>query len=683
MAFADPRLGYHHAQGERKHSAYFEDDGSAALDPAILEADIMQSPGSAQMQYRKDSLANNGGVLSPADSQAWDHQLHGGLSVDTVPAGAHNAFHDEHNGFVRSSASHMHPHASAYGHAQRGSAWAFEHDSGNCTPNHGIEYVPLAAQYEQVQYPLHRTNGAPMMVSHPTMVPHPLPFNGSHGEQGFIPAPQVHTPISPHCHQDWMGMAQQEMENRPVPKRMRPNSPPTTLLDFARRDGIRKKNGRIEIPQERNIRTIDELIDRTTDEDVLKELKQQKRLLRNREAALNSRQRRKKHTEDLEGREKNFGHTIAVLEKDVSDLAMDRERREEERQVLIHRFQESQRVIESLQEDIRSLKIQHNEETSQLRRRNNILTEQLAMDQAPAMSAAPSSTGFTDFNAEMEALNIGQHDWDDFFLVENMQTASPEDFAFPSRLEPVKPAPALEKRPSSSTIVPSPARKPHDTAGDQPIATGLLFMLLLCGAFVASKPPGSRPSDLPSMPPEVQAAAPAVLKDLLAEAGGMTQAITPARALQHTGQEPQPSGAHLRPSSRLEQIHNRLTAPTRQQEIDQAFALTTAQYASITHMNPNPSYEDRPAAPNQHDAAPSAIPRPKRNLAEAMANLQQEHQRSSKAEVYTRSLLWDQIPVETVRQFREIVRENEEIEARRKQKQQQQRGGEQSYKSET
>ena len=70
-----------------------------------------------------------------------------------------------------------------------------------------------------------------------------------------------------------------------MPKRMRPNSPPRSVTDFQRRDGIRKKNGRIEIPTERNIHTIDELIDQTTDEDLLKELKQQKRLLRNREAA--------------------------------------------------------------------------------------------------------------------------------------------------------------------------------------------------------------------------------------------------------------------------------------------------------------------------------------------------------------------------------------------------------------
>ena len=57
------------------------------------------------------------------------------------------------------------------------------------------------------------------------------------------------------------------------------------MVDLQRRDGIRKKNGRIDIPQERNIHTIDQLIETTKDEDMLKELKQQKRLLRNREAA--------------------------------------------------------------------------------------------------------------------------------------------------------------------------------------------------------------------------------------------------------------------------------------------------------------------------------------------------------------------------------------------------------------
>jgi hypothetical protein len=52
-----------------------------------------------------------------------------------------------------------------------------------------------------------------------------------------------------------------------------------------RSDGIRKKNAKFEIPKERNLQNIDNLISLTTDEEEKKELKQQKRLLRNRQAA--------------------------------------------------------------------------------------------------------------------------------------------------------------------------------------------------------------------------------------------------------------------------------------------------------------------------------------------------------------------------------------------------------------
>lgn len=61
----------------------------------------------------------------------------------------------------------------------------------------------------------------------------------------------------------------------------RPVSPQLVL----RPDGIRKKNARFEIPKERNLQTIDALILASTDENEKKELKQQKRLLRNRQAA--------------------------------------------------------------------------------------------------------------------------------------------------------------------------------------------------------------------------------------------------------------------------------------------------------------------------------------------------------------------------------------------------------------
>lgn len=350
-----------------------------------------------------------------------------------------------------------------------------------------------------------------------------------------------------------------------------------------------------------------------------------------------------------------------MLEKDLSDLTVERQQREDERRMIVHRFQEAQRVIDTLQEQIRELKIQHNEETSNLRKKVNILTDQLEAGPAPAMSAAPSSTGFTDFNAEMEALNMGPHDWDNFIFVNELQNDSADDFTFDTRAEPAKQSPVLEKRPSSSTVVPSTSKKPTDSNTDQPIATGLLFMLLLCGAFVASGDASSQPRDMPNMPAEVRAAAPTVLSNLLSEAGSSAGSVT-TRNMHQLDHEPQPSGLPyngVRSNSRLEQMHHRLTSPTKQQEIEQVFAITPAQYASINNMDYQ-GYDDR-----SNSAHNNVAPRPRRNLAEALANVQREHQQSSKAEVYTRSLLWDQIPADVVKQFREMVAEHDKIDARR------------------
>lgn len=78
-----------------------------------------------------------------------------------------------------------------------------------------------------------------------------------------------------------------DQESRPLTKRMRPQSPgprshsPLNL----RRDGIRKKNARFDIPAERTLLNIDTLIAQSADDQEIKELKQQKRLLRNRQAA--------------------------------------------------------------------------------------------------------------------------------------------------------------------------------------------------------------------------------------------------------------------------------------------------------------------------------------------------------------------------------------------------------------
>ena len=268
---------------------YFDDDESAILDPAILDADIMQSPNDQQL--RKGSLASNG-VLSPAESEGWVPHYGGDISLEPHSAGPLNIYHPEqhHNGYQAHSAPHLPP---GYGHHQQPQSWHQGHKSGHGTPNPGVEVVAHhPRQYEGHHYAphQHRTDSARGSFSQP-MPPLPpapaLPYHpaSQHAEPNYITAQQVQTPMSPHCHQDWMNLAQQESEARPSSKRMRPASPRETNVEFQRRDGIRKKNGRIDIPHERNIESIDHMIETTTDENLLKELKQQKRLLRNREAA--------------------------------------------------------------------------------------------------------------------------------------------------------------------------------------------------------------------------------------------------------------------------------------------------------------------------------------------------------------------------------------------------------------
>jgi len=239
----------------------------------------MQSPSTSTSQFRKPSFVNSNGVLSPADSHAWDHQ-YAGVPVEAAPS---HSYHDGHDNFARRHVPHALP--PAYAHPAH-PEWSLEPDTiAADTPITGIDYISPPPPFDAHPFPPSRADSAHGSLSHAAPPPPILPINASHPESDLVLAPQVRTPMSPHSHQDWMGLAQQEMESRPLPKRMRPNTPHAPVADLARRDGIRKKNGRIDIPQERNIHTIDEMIDKTNDENLLKELKQQKRLLRNREAA--------------------------------------------------------------------------------------------------------------------------------------------------------------------------------------------------------------------------------------------------------------------------------------------------------------------------------------------------------------------------------------------------------------
>lgn len=120
-------------------------------------------------------------------------------------------------------------------------------------------------QYSTVTTPISggAVGAVPLAYSNGFLAPGSVPMSpqSSSQNQNWVPAPmdlEVHLNKSPSY------------------------GPPSPAM---RRDRIRKKNARFEIPAERTLNNIDQLIGQSTNEEETRELKQQKRLLRNRQAA--------------------------------------------------------------------------------------------------------------------------------------------------------------------------------------------------------------------------------------------------------------------------------------------------------------------------------------------------------------------------------------------------------------
>jgi hypothetical protein len=184
---------------------------------------------------------------------------------------------------------------------------------------------------------------------------------------------------------------------------------------------------------------------------------------------------------------------------------------------------------------------------------------------------------------------------------------------------------------------------------DKPAQGGLLFMLFLVGAFVLSS--RSTPS-IPRVSEDVRVASANILDSVLKDAGVNSQSAT----LQAP---PQPSGAAnwgnpipmndmmmdgVAPSM-LSELGDTLTQPTQEQTNEQIFSLSAAQYNGVNSQDFLQNAPEK-SSPSQG----------RRNLAEALAAMRSNKQ-SDAADVYTRSLLWDQIPNDVVRNFAKMVSE--------------------------
>ncbi|KAI0478833.1 bZIP transcription factor [Xylariaceae sp. FL0804] len=642
------------------------DDSISILDHSAVDSGLEMSPPMAAS--RRDSFAVAGSLFSPK-TEDWQS------SVDMQSLPSNNPFLESHsnNPFTRPDQSQP-----AYT-TQSQQPWSMGAGSGTCTP---LPYDGLEATYD---------SGAASMFQR--AMPIQTPFSNPTGQVPLFSTvgsnnSATSVPASPQ-QRDWMGPA--DFKSAPAAKRMRPGSPSAMIRshnELRRGDGIRKKNARFDIPAERNLSNIDQLISQSTDEQEIKELKQQKRLLRNRQAALDSRQRKKMHTERLEDEKKQYTSLLNSMEEEIADVNLKLAQLMREKDFL-------QDHIDSLRMEKEEMVQSHTIETGDLRKKVAILTDHVQRLENAATMSGGSAGGFAatnGFGNEMDGLAAAP--WDDssmgFMADYAIEAAGPHEVKQEA-----------QQQQQQQQLVPAAAAKKPEVAfpadlgssgSEKPSAAhgGLLFLAFLVGTFVLSK--GSTTPTLPRVSEDVREASATILDDIFKDAGVAHNApddsSSSSSAMAHAAAAapPQPSGVvggwAPMPSpmagmsgmgmgmgmgmdgvvapSMLGDLADSLTQPTEDQLNQQLFSLTPAQYNGVQS-------QDFPMRHQHHHAQQQQQPRSqgRRNLADALAHMRSEKQQhshsssssSSAADVYTRSLLWDQIPGDVVRNFAKMVAE--------------------------
>ena len=237
---------------------YEEED--SGLDESIIDSGFGLSPdmvSPAMADSRRESFAVGAGIFSPRPD-AWAVDMH-------APVMSANPFvtnQNSNNPFARMDQA---PLALFGTPAAAAAAAAWSMAGSPMHPFDGASYDPV-------------THANPFVRN----LNNPAAFVAS--QMPVFPAMSVTTastsPLT--SSPDWMASTAQ---NHGMMRKNEPDSPIRTHNELRRGDGIRKKNARFEIPVERTLSNIDHLIAVCKNEADVKELKQQKRLLRNRQAA--------------------------------------------------------------------------------------------------------------------------------------------------------------------------------------------------------------------------------------------------------------------------------------------------------------------------------------------------------------------------------------------------------------
>lgn len=484
---------------DTKQAQKYFDDQDSILDDNILDQSGMDSgldlsPPNANS--RRDSFAVSTTLFSPKDE--WTH----GMEVPLPPSNlSNNPFLNQHhsnNPFLRLD----HQHQATYG--QPGSQWGSVSSttSGTSTPVPPMDGLPR--EFDTTS----------SIFQAPSTMPLSAPFGdmSSQGNNVFQQAMGGHPgdALSPQKDNSWTSHLKDQA------KRNRPSSPMIRSHNELRRgDGIRKKNARFDIPAERNLSNIDHLIAQSTDEQEIKELKQQKRLLRNRQAALDSRQRKKQHTERLEDEKKQFTELINGMESEMDDLRVQMEQ-------MMREKEQYNQYIEALTLEKEEMIRAHTIETCELRKKVNVLTNHVQTLENAAMATQhgmPHQPTFSHPFGEMEGLAMDGVGWENMHLF--------NDFSMEQQPHPeVKQEMQLVPVKKPEITLPGDVEKASSQPG------GILFMLFLVGAFVLS----NRATAPIKVSEDMAEASAAILQNVFKDAG-VQQASSGMGAA-----APQPSG---------------------------------------------------------------------------------------------------------------------------------------------
>ena len=338
---------------------------------------------------------------------------------------------------------------------------------------------------------------------------------------------------------------------------------------------------------------------------------------------LDSRQRKKLHTERLEDEKKQFSNVMGDMEEEINSLKTRVEQ-------LMRERQSYQECVEAMTLEKEEMIRDHTIETGELRKKVGVLTDHIRRDGPDSLAGADASSHEFHGGFEPMAGMAMADDWNNLGYINNYGVEQPAKHDDMEMLPAKKTETALAPEQEKSTA-----------------QGGLLFMLFLVGAFVMSN--RSAPN-LPEVSEDVREASANILENVLKDAG----VPTASASMGVEAMAPQPSAAaswdnmggvsfgnaNMGPSM-LGDLADSLTQPTQEQSNEQLFSMTPAQFNGVNSQDFIQPLPER------------ATSRGRRNLANSLTNMRTGSQ--SAADVYTRSLLWDQIPGDVVRSFVKMV----------------------------